>query len=217
MNRKTFMKTLLKSKSARPNFFALPKWSLKLLSKKLLPTALIFNLSICCLFLAGCGFTLRTQNSLPPQLHNVYLQADNPYGQLEIAIKRELQASGVVMQESVNAAPFILHLAATSFTQTSDTSNSPSTQARIYHLSLSASFSLLDAKGITVLAPQTVAFAQDLTLNANEIFDTSTQVDITKQNMQRALIIKIFNMLCSKQTFDSLAHANAATPPQVNK
>lgn len=164
---------------------------------------LLCSLCLCSaviIFVSGCGFTLRTQNSLPPQMRIIYLQADNPYGQLEISLKKELKAAGITLTENANNALLTLHLSASSFNQTSDTSSGPSTQARIYHLNLTTAFNITDAKGRSVLEQQVVSYAQDLTLNSNEIFDTSTQVDATKQNMQRILIIRILDMLCSKKT-----------------
>lgn len=154
--------------------------------------------------LCGCGFTLRTQNSLPPQLRSIYFQSDTPYEQLGIALKKELRATGITLQDDVSKAPFVLHMTAPNFGHTTDTSNGPSTQARIYHLTLATSFSITDKSGKVVLAPQTVSAMQDLTLNANEIFDTSTQVDVAKENMRRILVTKIFDRLSSQKTFTAL-------------
>lgn len=159
-------------------------------------------LALC--LLSGCGFTLRSQQSFPQQLHTLYFQADKPYGQFEVALKKALKAANITLLDDVNKAPLTFHISEASFSHDSDTSSGPSTQARIYHLTMTTYFSIIDSHGNVLLAPQNVTSTRDLTLNSNEIFDTSTQVDVSKQNMRQELITKIFNILSSKKAFAAL-------------
>ena len=164
----------------------------------------ILTLLFASCFLTGCGFAVRSQQSFPSQLHSMYFQADNQYGQFETALKKELRAANISIGENSNKAPLVFHANAVSFYHSSDTSSGPSTQARIYHLTMTTSFYIHDNKGKIVLPNRQITSTRDLTLNSNEIFDTSTQVNVSKQNMRQELIIKIFNILSSNNTFVAL-------------
>jgi LPS-assembly lipoprotein len=154
------------------------------------------------LSLSGCGFTVRSQASFPPQFSTLYFDSETPYSQFESALKKKLRTAGITFTDDATKAPYILRLSPTLFAQTSDAVGSTSTQARIYHLTMASTFSVSDRKGSIILPPQTVSHTQDLTLNTNEIFDTSTQVDVTKQNMQQILITKVLDILSSRRIFD---------------
>lgn len=164
----------------------------------------IMGLLLALCFISGCGFTLRSQQSFPPQLHTLYFQADKPYGQFEVALRKALKAANITLLDDANKAPLIFHVSETSFNHSSDTSSGPSSQARIYHLTMTTYFSIIDNHGNVLLAPQNVTSTRDLTLNSNEIFDTSTQIDVSKQNMRQELITKIFNILSSQKVFAAL-------------
>jgi|GEM_PF-4726533 len=177
--------------------------------KRVLVLALTTSVICSALFFVGCGFTMRGYTSFPPQLRTLYFQAENPYAPLESSLKKKLRASGVVVVDNVNTAPFVFNMSTVNFGYSSDsTSTGPSTQARIYHVSLTTTFSIADAKGRTVLGPQIISHTQDLTLNANELFDTSTKVDTVKQKLQQILIAKIFDLLGSQKVAKSLSQAS---------
>ena len=154
-------------------------------------------------FLSGCGFTLRTAQSLPPQLHQAYYQTDNPYGQFEIAFKRALKASSVVLLAEPNATALILHVTS-SYAQTTASSIS-SSSGRVYNLNYTATISINDASGKLLLSSQTASATRDITLQRNELPEVSAQVEIVKQELLQELATKILNILCAKKTFQALA------------
>jgi outer membrane lipopolysaccharide assembly protein LptE/RlpB len=155
------------------------------------------------LLLSGCGFKLRTVNSLPPQLHRIYYQTDNPYGQFEIALKRVLKASKVNLIATPGANTPILHV--TSNYTSSTTSSITSAAARVYTLSYTATVSVTDAANKQLLSPQTTSASRAVTLQSNEVFEITPQIDIAKQELQQELANKILNILCAKRTFQALA------------
>jgi outer membrane lipopolysaccharide assembly protein LptE/RlpB len=153
--------------------------------------------------MSGCGFELRSQKSFPPQFNNVYYQADKPYSEVAISLKKELKSTGIVFADDVNNANVVFHLSDTTFDHY-NTSTGPSTQARVYSLNMAITLSITDAKGKMLLAPQNIISTRDLTLQPNEIFEISTQVDVTKHSMERDLVMKIFNVLSYKKAFEAL-------------
>lgn len=181
---------------------------MKLFIRKSIVVCIITALSLA---ITSCGFRLQAQNQLPPQLSKIYIQTNNPYGSLEQALATELKNYGVNVADDPNKAPTILHLTATDFTH-SDITTGPSTQARIYNLSMFTSIKITTNKGKTLLDTQIITTNRNLTLGSNEIFDVSTLVDITRKNMQKELITKIINVLCSKKISAELAN-NVTTPP----
>ncbi len=57
----------------------------------------ILSILIICVLcsLSACGFKLYDKEKLPPQLHTLYLQSDNPYGQFETDLKHSFRAVGI--------------------------------------------------------------------------------------------------------------------------
>jgi outer membrane lipopolysaccharide assembly protein LptE/RlpB len=149
--------------------------------------------------LSGCGFKLRTAESLPPQLHQVYYQTDNPFGQFEVAFKRALKTSKVKLLDEPNATAPVLHV--TSNYSSSTTSSISTTSGRVYSLSYTATISINDASGKILLTPQTASVSRSISLQPNEIFETTPQVEIAKQELLQELSTKILNILCAKKTF----------------
>lgn len=152
-------------------------------------------------FLSGCGFKLRTAKSLPSQLHQVYYQTDNPYGQFEVILKKALKASRVVLLATPNATAPILHVTA-NYTP-STTSSVSSAEARIYTLNYTATISISDAADKQILTPQTVSTSRNISLQPNEVFETTPQIEIAKQEMLQELSRKILDILCAKNTFQA--------------
>lgn len=163
----------------------------------------IYPIIIGLFLLSGCGFKLRTMQSLPPQLHQIYYQTDNPYGQFEITIKRSLKASNIILLPNSNATAPILHITANySYSTTSPISTS---EARVYTLNYSATISINSTTNALLLTPQTVSTSRSITLQANEPIESSSQIEIAKQEMIQELSVKVLNVLCAEKTFEALA------------
>ena len=169
-----------------------------------------FGLTLITLFsLAGCGFKLRTTNSLPPQLQQIYYQTDNPYSQFAITFKKALKASKVVLLATPNPAAPILRVTTNySYNITSPTS---SVEARVYNLTYTATINITDAAHKQILAPQTVTVTRTISLQPNEIFETTPQIEVAKQEMLQELTTNILNILCAKNTFQAFTSNNENT------
>lgn len=161
----------------------------------------LFTILISIALLTGCGFTTYSAKSLPPQLQQVYLQAEHPYGQFEVGFKKKLKKCGVTLLEAPQAAS-IIHL--TSNYSCSNSNPDSSTQGRIYSLTYTASFSVSDHNQQQLLPTKTVSVSRNITLQPNEVFETTPQADIVKQEMSQELSIKILNILSARKTFQTL-------------
>lgn len=164
----------------------------------------IYLIIISVFLAAGCGFKLRTAQSLPPQLQQVYYQTDSPYGSFDITFKRVLKALDVVILTAPNATAPVLHVVAVWNPPSTNTSMS-STAGRSYKLGYTAIISITDSVGKVLLPSQTVSATRDINLQSNEIVEISPQVEVVKRELQQELSTKILNILCSKSVFRVLA------------
>ena len=164
---------------------------------------LIILLSITIL-LTACGFQPRSTRSLPEQLQNNYYQPSNPYGELELNLKRSLSSYGIVFAKNANTAKTIFNLSS-NFTSNA---NSPATssQASTYTVTYTATFNIISNKGKVLLPLQTVSTSRTLVLAPGEVFEVSPQVETNKHEMQQELIVKIVNILSSKQAIITLSN-----------
>jgi len=153
--------------------------------------------------LTGCGFKLRSQSSLPPEFHKVYIQTDNPYGQFESAFKKSLVTIGIAVLDKPEPGCLILSFSPPTFTS-DNSSIGGSVQARVYNLSFSVGLKINNSQNQTIIDTQTITVTKGLTLSPGEVFSASNQVDMEKESMQQEAIIKIFNILESKRTFEIL-------------
>jgi LPS-assembly lipoprotein len=149
-------------------------------------------------FLTSCGFHLRNQNELPPQLHTIYFQSNDSYDPMQILLKNSLQGMGINTVDNPQQAAITLNIISSSLTH--DNPNVVSSdQATTYNFYDTAIFNLINNKTKQpLIANQTVAFSRTLILQPNEILETSSSVDILKQEMNREMVFRIINILNSK-------------------
>jgi outer membrane lipopolysaccharide assembly protein LptE/RlpB len=162
----------------------------------------LFFIVVIQILLVGCGFSTYNVNSLPPQLRQLYYQAEHPNEAFEINLKKKLKAAGVnILSEPTKSSPIIN----INFSYSSGV-NSPisSTQARIYNLNYAATITISDFYNKNLLAPQIAAVTRNVTLQPNEVFEATSQIAMIKREMQQELAIKIFNILSAKKTFQAL-------------
>ncbi len=89
--------------------------------------------------LTACGFKLYSKEAIPPQLHTIYLQSNNPYGSLETSLKQTLTTQGIHFTDSAKHVPIILNISDTNFTH--DNSNTVSSaQATVYNFTYDVTF-----------------------------------------------------------------------------
>ena len=176
--------------------------------------AKLFFILITSMLLIGCGFRLNTTKILPPQLNQVYYQTEHPYEKFELYFKKKLQASGAVLLSCPKKAAPIIHIS--SIYGFSNSSPASSTQARIYNLSYTVTINISDSHNQPILAPQTASVTRSIVLQANEVFETTTQADVVKQEMIQELSTKLFNILGSPRTFQALEKMNTLNESRIS-
>ncbi|MBU0744484.1 MAG: hypothetical protein KKE11_03865 [Gammaproteobacteria bacterium] len=143
--------------------------------------SLKFFTIIVLLSIVGCGFTPRSANSLPPQLKQVYYQTTSPYALFDVTFKRRLKVAGVtLLPNPVKSSPIINISSSYGYSINNPAS---STQARVYSLSYTATISISDCNQKTLLEPKVATVTRDVVLQASEIFATTPQIIVVKQEM----------------------------------
>ena len=162
----------------------------------------LFLISVTSILLAGCGFAPHSVDSFPPELKLAYYQSSQPYEPFEIDLRKRLKACGVILLPSPKKSAPIINIGS----NYSHSTNAPasSTQARIYNLKYTAIISITDYHHQTLLASQTVSVARDVSLLPDEVFETTSQISIAKQEMVQELSTKVLNVLAAKKTAEAL-------------
>lgn len=174
--------------------------SLKISANPLLKAMLAFFISTC---LISCGFHLRGQVNLSPALQSLYIKTRTPYSDFTQNLRRYLKMSNVHLTDSAASATTVLQILSENSGQSLSGVNS-TLQTRQYNLTLTINFQITDPNG-TVLIPQLVATeTRTLTVNSNQVLAGSNQADALNQDMRRAVIFDIMNILSSKNVTDVL-------------
>jgi len=157
------------------------------------------------MLITGCGFAPHSIDSFPPQLNRLYYQTKNPYEPFEIDLKKRLKIAGVTLLRSSEKSAVTLNIS-THYSAPSTNNYNPasSTQARIYNLNYTATISISDYNNKILLAPQTVSVSRAVTLQPNEVLETTPQIAIAKQEMIQELSTKTLNILTAKKTAEAL-------------
>ena len=162
----------------------------------------------CCLFsmltmaLVGCGFHLRSASELPPELHALYFDADNPYDPVAVGVKETLAALDIKLVGSPHQALYTLHLTKSVATNTQP-SISDLTLATTVSFTQTISASLVNNK--TKKTTIASGFAETLiqTLNQNQITTNSTTA-LGTQDLPRRLVNDIYLWLTTQQVNHAL-------------
>lgn len=158
-------------------------------------------------FIAGCGFHLRGNFKLPPNLQQLYITSDNPYGPVTVQLKQILGHSGAELEEQPGPQITTLSIKNQRFSQTTF-SQSASSKTTQYTLYFSLDYELQDNKGQTLYGPKTVHVQGNYTVNQDAILTTSTQEDTLRTELQQQAVYQLIEQLNSK----NVAAAVKTTP-----
>jgi Rare lipoprotein B len=164
-----------------------------------------FVLLVTVLIVGGCGFASRNLKTLPTELNNIYYQADSPYAEFEVGLKRKLVGSGVTLLAKAEPSALILEVHYNYRNNSADSLSSSSTRARIYTLKYEAVVLIKDYYGKKVFGPRSVWVERNVTLQPNEIFGITSQVSLVKRELQAELANRVIELISSSKCAHSLA------------
>jgi len=166
--------------------------------------------------LSSCGFRLRNQHTLPPQLSHLYMQSENPYGEFETELSQTLTSLGVTLLSRPDPTAVTLNILNTQLTH-SRPSIGASNQARIYTFHFSVTYQMAIQQHLGEARHQHINTQQQLTLNADQVLDATDQTQWVAETLRREAINQLVNRLSSRQVSTTLATIRHNNPHKRRK
>lgn len=166
---------------------------------------LAFLLFICCC-IASCNFHLRGSTPLPPQLKTLFIQSDDPYGQLTLELKQILRSADVTLVNTAEQAPYTLKIFEENYNSTV-LSESASSETKQYVLHYSLKYQLATKSGTVIYGPSQLNEERNYTVNENQVLSIDTQQATLKQEMQNDMVFRMLTQLSSAQARSALSAA----------
>lgn len=153
-----------------------------------------FALLIICITLAGCGFHLRGQETLPPVLHNVYIKSTNPRGPLARQLGLSLRQLGANTTKTPAPAQVIIQITNESFSNmvTAFGSNSQISQLLVTY---SVQFEMTDNHGNLLIPTRKVSTSAPYAQNYNAMLSVGTDLNVLEQQMRQDVVQQIILQL----------------------
>lgn len=152
-----------------------------------------FILILECLFLLGCGFQLRDQNTLPLSLKSLEVVSEKPYDQFTKQLKYKLVLLNNHAPDVKSNTQLIIHQHHLSYRMPIIGS---SQQTRIYRYTFLLEYSLMVNNHI-VIKHRKITLNKLLTLNENALLTTNNQLELLTVEIQQAAIDQLINELKS--------------------
>jgi len=160
--------------------------------------ALLSGLVLLC---TGCGFQLRENSELPPQMARTQLVIDDEYSPLARRIKVILEQSGVQFVGADQATAILeipVNQVATDVLTIGDNA-----RVREYRISHTVRFRLLDADGTELLGWQNLRQAREISFNEQRILAGSREQEYLEKELAETISRLIISRLESVPANDA--------------
>lgn len=157
---------------------------------------LIFVIGLALLLLSACGFQLRGNVELPPVLQDTYIDSSNPFTGMARSLRSELEIAGANVLENRDTATAILVIHQER-SENRVLSVGSSGRATEYELFDEVSFSLQDADGESLVAPETLRQTRDLVFDENELLGKVSEAEGIHRQMRASLARQIITRIAA--------------------
>jgi outer membrane lipopolysaccharide assembly protein LptE/RlpB len=147
------------------------------------------------LLLTGCYFHPRAQHNLCSKFGHIYLESPTPYADFETILRQSLQLVGVQVTRTPGCAPITLHIINTLLVSDYPTIGG-SNQSRVYHYYYSVTFEVRQDQCV-LIPTHSISTGNVLIVNAGEALESTHQIDILLEEMQKETAHMIINELNS--------------------
>ena len=149
---------------------------------------LVAGLAVALLFaLSACGFHLRGQVQLAPQLSKVYIEGGSPYDPLVRDLTRALTGAGATVVEDPQSATAVLQILNNSGDRRVLSVRSTG-KVQEYELYQTFTFRVRDAAGRELLAAQPLELTREYLFDVNDVLSTSNEEEALRRDMRRDLV-----------------------------
>jgi len=153
--------------------------------------------------LAACGFKLRGQAYLPPEIRTIYLKSNAPYGSFTEQLRQTLVSMGIKLVENEKDAPIVLEIL-NEGTQRQLTGLSTTTPVNTYQLIYTVTFKITDNAGRALGPVRSVSARRAHVVNSSEVLSVNMEYNLLEQDMRREAVYQIINQLGSRSVLSHL-------------
>jgi len=146
---------------------------------------------IICL-LNSCGFHLREQKTLPPQLHKLIISPNQPWDRFQLLLKRQLASAGASFSQHHSASTLKLTRV---YLSESTVAFGPDGQVHRARLDYTVHFSVENSKNEVILPNQTILIRRDYRINSNSKLSSDDEKAIIIEEMQRDAVDQVIQRL----------------------
>jgi LPS-assembly lipoprotein len=142
--------------------------------------------------LSGCGFHLKQQNALSPQLHALAISPSKPWDSFQALLRRHLETAGASFER--HEAHSTIKLSDVALTE-SVIAFGPDGQVYRARLDYTVHFSVEDSKSKILLPDQTVLIRRDYRINPNSKLSSDAEKEVITQEMRRDAVDQVIQRL----------------------
>ena len=139
------------------------------------------------LALSGCGFHLRGEADLAPELAKVYFEGGDPYDPLVRDWTRALTTAGSQVVEEPKDATAIVQILANSGNRRV-LSVRATGKVQEYELYQTLQFRVRDAAGLELLEPQQLQVTRDYLFDSTDVLGKTGEEESLRRDMRRDLV-----------------------------
>jgi LPS-assembly lipoprotein len=161
------------------------------------------------LALGACGFHLRTNAVLPPQMQRVHLTV-NGGGDLERRLTRALETSGVTVEDESGAGIAELHVPVAAF-GTDTLSAGGYVRITEYAVRYHVQFDVADAAGNVLVPQQRIDMSREYSYDASNTVGNASQVEEIQRSLNDDMVQAILFRLQAASKHELAAPAAASS------
>lgn len=139
------------------------------------------------LALAGCGFHLRKEATLPADMQRIHVVGIDPNSALGRDLDKALPRAGATVVDAVSDGVAVMRFTANAFS-TDVLSISGTARANEYSLRYHVEFLIEDAAGKALLPKQAIELSRDFTFDATQALGVAAQTDVLTKELQREMV-----------------------------
>ena len=151
-------------------------------------------LLLVCALLAACGFRLREEVRLPPELSTLRLAQVDMRSDFGRGLAAALRRAGVTLVEDAERPAATLRVGGLSERRTPLTVDAAG-RAQEFELVLSAEISLLDAQGAVAVPPQSLELRRDYLFDTAAAQGISNEEELMRAELEREMVQAILRRI----------------------
>jgi len=149
---------------------------------------------LCIGFISACGFQLRGTAPMPEIMQRIAIQPNDPYLPLQRDIREMLKVNNVAIVDMTQHPTAILQITQDTF-QVTDTSIGADGRIREQGYNYVVSFLVTDAKGKTLMGPETIQSQRIIEYNPDTALSQSLEEKIVRNETRLEVVGQLVRRL----------------------